>query len=297
MGKGRFERPEPGKWRPIDRYKPSGPARVNGRRGGIRAGRATPSAGAPCPLVPSGSPTAPEITPNKPPPTPGQCRRLARLFGLGPLSEPPSPVSRPSDIGVCIAAEASGAADPSSQSNSVSTIERRLPFLSRSFSQRGQPIYRKDRLIAGVRRSPSSCRPKRRRGAAGRLPGDAIDLGGADRSVTFATRAILPRRPAPLRNRRPRDLADSSGAITGLSSPRDRRRKRGRTDRHAARLVRRCAFATGVARENGAKGQPGGIPAQLPPAQRGARSRMDARQTIGPPPVNFLLDPIPITAF
>jgi hypothetical protein len=202
MGKGRFERPEPGKWRPIDRYKPSGPARVNGRRGGIRAGRATPSAGAPCPLVPSGSPTAPEITPNKPPPTPGQCRRLARLFGLGPPSEPPSPVSRPSDIGVCIAA------DPSSQSNSVSTIERRLPFLSRSFSQRGQPIYRKDRLIAGVRRSPSSCRPKRRRGAAGRLPGDAIDLGGADRSVTFATRAILPRRPAPLRNRRPRDLAE-----------------------------------------------------------------------------------------
>jgi integrase len=63
----------------------------------------------------------------------------------------------PQVIGLYIAAEASGAADPSGEPRSVATIERRLSALAWNFAQRGQPMDRKDRhiatVLAGVRRT------------------------------------------------------------------------------------------------------------------------------------------------
>src|SRR5579863_4308906 len=63
----------------------------------------------------------------------------------------------PQIVGLYIAAEASGAADPSGRPSAVSTIERRLSALAWNFAQRGQPMDRKDRhiatVLAGIRRS------------------------------------------------------------------------------------------------------------------------------------------------
>jgi integrase len=75
----------------------------------------------------------------------------ARRQGLPAL--PPNPQV----IGLYIAAQASGAAEPSKGPSAVSTIERRLSALVWNFAQRGQPIDRKDRhiatVLAGVRRT------------------------------------------------------------------------------------------------------------------------------------------------
>jgi site-specific recombinase XerD len=63
----------------------------------------------------------------------------------------------PQVIGLYIAAEASGAADPVGRPSSVATIERRLSALAWNFAQRGQPFDRQDRhvatVLAGVRRT------------------------------------------------------------------------------------------------------------------------------------------------
>jgi integrase len=97
----------------------------------------------------------------------------ARRQNLPPL--PPDPQV----IGVYIAAEASGAADPAGKPSSVSTIERRLSALAWNFSQRGQPMDRKDRhiatVLAGVRRSHA--RPPVQKEAV--LRDDLISMLGA----------------------------------------------------------------------------------------------------------------------
>lgn len=63
----------------------------------------------------------------------------------------------PQVVGLYIAAEASGAADPAGTPSAVSTIERRLSALAWSFAQRGERFDRKDRhiaaVLAGVRRT------------------------------------------------------------------------------------------------------------------------------------------------
>jgi integrase len=63
----------------------------------------------------------------------------------------------PQVIGLYIAAEASGDANPDRRASSVATIERRLSALAWQFAQRGQPLDRKDRhiatILAGVRRA------------------------------------------------------------------------------------------------------------------------------------------------
>ncbi|WP_108610496.1 site-specific integrase [Aminobacter sp. MSH1] len=56
----------------------------------------------------------------------------------------------PQTVGLYITACASGKATGDKRPNSVSTIERRLSSLSWNFSQRGQPLNRKDRHIATV---------------------------------------------------------------------------------------------------------------------------------------------------
>ena len=63
----------------------------------------------------------------------------------------------PQVLGLYIAAQASGAADPSGKPSAVSTIERRLSALAWNFAQRGQPMDRQDphiaTVFAGVRRT------------------------------------------------------------------------------------------------------------------------------------------------
>jgi integrase len=86
-------------------------------------------------------------------------------------------------IGLYIAAEASGAANPDRRPSSVATIERRLSALAWQFAQRGQPLDRKDRhiatVLAGVRRTHA--RPPVQKDAV--LPEDlrvmltSLDLG------------------------------------------------------------------------------------------------------------------------
>jgi integrase len=56
----------------------------------------------------------------------------------------------PQIVGLYITSCASGAASGDKKANSVSTIERRLSSLSWNFTQRGQPLDRKDRHIATV---------------------------------------------------------------------------------------------------------------------------------------------------
>jgi integrase len=69
----------------------------------------------------------------------------------------PSLPPDPQAIGLYIAAQASGGADPSGKPSAVSTIERRLSALSWNFAQRGQPMDRQDphiaTVFAGVRRT------------------------------------------------------------------------------------------------------------------------------------------------
>jgi integrase len=82
----------------------------------------------------------------------------------------------PQTIGLYIAAEASGAADPLGKPSSVATIERRLSALAWNFSQRGLPLDRKDRhiatVLAGIRRSHG--RPPVQKEAV--LPDDLIAM-------------------------------------------------------------------------------------------------------------------------
>ena len=63
----------------------------------------------------------------------------------------------PQVIGLYLAAQASGAADPLGKPSAVSTIERRLSALAWNFAQRGQPMDRQDphiaTVLAGVRRT------------------------------------------------------------------------------------------------------------------------------------------------
>ncbi|MDQ0322140.1 integrase [Pararhizobium capsulatum DSM 1112] len=70
----------------------------------------------------------------------GWCRRQ----GLSPL--PPDPQL----VGLYITALASGTVSAGTKPSSVSTIERRLAALSWNYTQRGQPLDRKDRHIATV---------------------------------------------------------------------------------------------------------------------------------------------------
>ncbi|RUV77485.1 site-specific integrase [Mesorhizobium sp. M5C.F.Cr.IN.023.01.1.1] len=94
------------------------------------------------------------------------CRRQ----NLDPL--PPDPQV----VGLYITACASGTATGEKKPNSVSTIERRLSSLSWNFTQRGQPLDRKDRhiatVMAGIRNKHAS--PPRQKEAV--LPEDLIAM-------------------------------------------------------------------------------------------------------------------------
>lgn len=94
------------------------------------------------------------------------CRRQH----LDPL--PPDPQI----VGLYITACASGKGTGDKKPNSVSTIERRLSSLTWNFSQRGQPLDRKDRhiatVLAGIRNSHAS--PPRQKEAI--LPEDLIAM-------------------------------------------------------------------------------------------------------------------------
>ena len=82
----------------------------------------------------------------------------------------------PQTVGLYITACASGKGTGDKRPNSVSTIERRLSSLSWNFSQRGQPLDRKDRhiatVLAGIRNSHAS--PPRQKEAI--LPDDLIAM-------------------------------------------------------------------------------------------------------------------------
>lgn len=82
----------------------------------------------------------------------------------------------PQTVGLYITACASGKGTGDKKPNSVSTIERRLSSLTWNFSQRGQPLDRKDRhiatVLAGIRNSHAS--PPRQKEAI--LPEDLIAM-------------------------------------------------------------------------------------------------------------------------
>jgi integrase len=82
----------------------------------------------------------------------------------------------PQVVGLYITACASGKATGDKKPNSVSTIERRLSALTWNFSQRGQPLDRKDRAIAtvmaGIRNTHAA--PPRQKEAV--LPEDLIAM-------------------------------------------------------------------------------------------------------------------------
>jgi len=82
----------------------------------------------------------------------------------------------PQTVGLYITACASGKATGDKKPNSVSTIERRLSSLSWNFSQRGQPLDRKDRhiatVMAGIRNKHAA--PPRQKEAV--LPEDLIAM-------------------------------------------------------------------------------------------------------------------------
>ena len=94
------------------------------------------------------------------------CRRQ----GFEPL--PPDPQT----VGLYITACASGTVTGDKKPNSVSTIERRLSSLSWNYSQRGQPLDRKDRhiatVMAGIRNKHAA--PPRQKEAV--LPEDLIAM-------------------------------------------------------------------------------------------------------------------------
>ncbi|WP_244482804.1 site-specific integrase [Mesorhizobium sp. Root102] len=82
----------------------------------------------------------------------------------------------PQVVGLYITACASGKVTGDRKPNAVSTIERRLSSLTWNFSQRGQPLDRKDRhiatVLAGIRNSHAS--PPRQKEAI--LPEDLIAM-------------------------------------------------------------------------------------------------------------------------
>ncbi|MCO5164164.1 MAG: site-specific integrase [Mesorhizobium sp.] len=82
----------------------------------------------------------------------------------------------PQTVGLYITACASGAATGDRKPNAVSTIERRLSSLSWNYSQRGQPLDRKDRhiatVLAGIRNKHAA--PPRQKEAV--LPEDLIAM-------------------------------------------------------------------------------------------------------------------------
>jgi integrase len=82
----------------------------------------------------------------------------------------------PQVVGLYITACASGKGTGDKKPNAVSTIERRLSALTWNFSQRGQPLDRKDRhiatVLAGIRNSHAS--PPRQKEAI--LPEDLIAM-------------------------------------------------------------------------------------------------------------------------
>ena len=84
--------------------------------------------------------------------------------------------SDPQIVGLYITACASGTATGGKMPNSVSTIERRLSSLSWNFTQRGQPLDRKDRhiatVMAGIRNKHAA--PPRQKEAI--LPEDLIAM-------------------------------------------------------------------------------------------------------------------------
>ncbi|MER8962117.1 site-specific integrase [Mesorhizobium sp. M0644] len=86
------------------------------------------------------------------------------------------PPPDPQTVGLYIAACASGKVTGEKKPNSVATIERRLSSLSWNFSQRGEPLDRKDRhiatVMAGIRNTHAS--PPRQKEAI--LPEDLIAM-------------------------------------------------------------------------------------------------------------------------
>ncbi|RWG22589.1 MAG: site-specific integrase [Mesorhizobium sp.] len=82
----------------------------------------------------------------------------------------------PGVVGLYITACASGSVSGDKQPNAVSTIERRLSSLSWNFTQRGQPLDRKDRhivtVMAGIRNTHAA--PPRQKEAI--LPEDLIAM-------------------------------------------------------------------------------------------------------------------------
>ncbi|HEV2897173.1 MAG TPA: site-specific integrase [Pseudaminobacter sp.] len=84
--------------------------------------------------------------------------------------------SDPQVVGLYITACASGTATGDKKPNSVSTIERRLSSLTWNYTQRGQPLDRKDRhiatVMAGIRNKHAS--PPRQKEAV--LPEDLIAM-------------------------------------------------------------------------------------------------------------------------
>ncbi|EHK52559.1 site-specific integrase [Allomesorhizobium alhagi] len=96
----------------------------------------------------------------------GWCRRQ----NLDPL--PPDPQT----VGLYITACASGTGTGDKKPNSVSTIERRLSSLTWNYTQRGQPLDRKDRhiatVMAGIRNKHAA--PPRQKEAV--LPEDLIAM-------------------------------------------------------------------------------------------------------------------------
>lgn len=84
--------------------------------------------------------------------------------------------SDPQVVGLYITACASGKVTGDTRPNSVSTIERRLSSLTWNYSQRGQPLERKDRhiatVMAGIRNKHAS--PPRQKQAV--LPEDLIAM-------------------------------------------------------------------------------------------------------------------------
>ncbi|MBM2712841.1 site-specific integrase [Mesorhizobium caraganae] len=82
----------------------------------------------------------------------------------------------PQVVGLYITACASGTATGEKKPNTVSTIERRLSSLSWNYSQRGQPVDRKDRhittVMAGIRNSHAA--PPRQKEAI--LPEDLLAM-------------------------------------------------------------------------------------------------------------------------
>ncbi|RWB69709.1 site-specific integrase [Mesorhizobium sp.] len=82
----------------------------------------------------------------------------------------------PQVVGLYITAQATGTVTGDKKPNSVSTIERRLSSLTWNFSQRGQPLDRKDRhiatVMAGIRNKHAA--PPRQKEAV--LPEDLIAM-------------------------------------------------------------------------------------------------------------------------